>query len=191
MTAAALPRSLDNTVDVETPEQVVFSYSLAGVGSRALAAFVDYMICFALLMGVIIMTSLVFTGAIARTGAAALSAWGGAFLILAQFAILWGYYVLFEGLNDGRTPGKKWLGLRVVEDGGFSVSFAASAARNLARIIDMQPVFFYAVGLISVVASKRGKRIGDMIAGTIVVRERHVGRWCRGADGVAHAAHRR
>lgn len=166
------PRSLDNTVSVETPEQVVFSYSLAGIGSRSLAAFIDFMLCILTLIGVIILLSLVLGGGVWRSAGAAMAAWGAAVLVIAQFAVVWGYYVLFEGLNDGRTPGKKWLGLRVVQDGGFSVSFAASAIRNLARIIDLQPGIFSAIGLISIAASKQGKRTGDMLAGTIVVRER-------------------
>jgi uncharacterized membrane protein SpoIIM required for sporulation len=93
-------------------------------------------------------------------------------VILISFAIQWGYYVLFEALWDGQTLGKRRLGIRVVQDGGYSVSFAASAVRNIARVVDMQPVFFYSVGIVSAAVSKSGKRLGDMMAGTIVVRER-------------------
>ena len=88
-----------------------------------------------------------------------------------QFAILWGYYLLCEGLFDGRTLGKRLLGLRAVRDGGYSVGFAASAVRNLMRIVDLQPVFTYLVGIAGIAISKSGKRLGDVVAGTIVVRE--------------------
>jgi uncharacterized membrane protein SpoIIM required for sporulation/uncharacterized RDD family membrane protein YckC len=171
-TARALPRGLDATVDVETPEQVVLSYSLAGVGSRALAAIVDYAICFALMFTTVLVGALLARSGLARVLGNASDPWFSAVLVIVQFLIIWGYYVLFEGLNDGQTPGKKWLGLRVVQDGGFSVSFGASAVRNLLRAVDQQPVFLYTVGLIGVAASKQGKRVGDVLAGTIVVRER-------------------
>jgi uncharacterized membrane protein SpoIIM required for sporulation len=95
-------------------------------------------------------------------------------VVLAQFLILWGYYVLWEGLADGQTPGKRYMRLRVVSDGGYSVSFAGSAIRNLVRIVDMQPVFTYGVGIASIVATKQGKRLGDLAAGTLVVREQLV-----------------
>ena len=101
-------------------------------------------------------------------------AWAVAVVVLMQFAVLWGYYVLFEALADGRTPGKRLQRLRVVRDGGYSVTFGASAVRNLMRIVDMQPVLMYGVGMVSVLVSKSGKRLGDMAAGTIVVKEEFV-----------------
>jgi uncharacterized membrane protein SpoIIM required for sporulation/uncharacterized RDD family membrane protein YckC len=100
--------------------------------------------------------------------------WAVALLMLVQFAAQWGYYVLFEALWDGQTPGKRWLGLRVVQDGGYSTSFPASAARNIARALDLQPFFTYIVGLTAIAVSRTGKRAGDHLAGTIVVRERIV-----------------
>ena len=81
--------------------------------------------------------------------------------------------MLFEAIWDGQTPGKRRLGIRVVQDGGYSVSFAASAVRNLARMIDMLPGM-YAIGIASAALSKSGKRLGDMLAGTIVVQEKLV-----------------
>ena len=163
-------QTLEQTVDVETPEQVVFSYTVAGIGSRAAAAIIDYLICFVLFIGI---SLLVWLPVRAVRGSAS-GAWVMAMLVIAQFVITWGYYVLFEGLADGQTPGKRRLGLRVVQDGGYSVTFAASAVRNLLRIIDLQPVFTYGVGIFSAALSKSGKRLGDVLAGTIVVRERVV-----------------
>ena len=99
------------------------------------------------------------------------TAWAVAVMIIMQFVVLWGYYLLFEGLRDGQTPGKRMLGLRAVRDGGYSVGFSASAIRNLLRFVDLQPLFTYLVGITSVAVSKSGKRLGDLVAGTIVVRE--------------------
>jgi uncharacterized membrane protein SpoIIM required for sporulation/uncharacterized RDD family membrane protein YckC len=162
---------LAQTVDIETPELVVLSYTLAGVGSRAYAALIDYLICFAFL---VLITIGIMTFA-SRGGAGitrdASVAWAFAMIVVLQFVVLWGYYVLFEALADGQTPGKRSQHLRVVRDGGYSVTFGASAIRNLVRIVDMQPIFMYGVGITSVIISKTGKRLGDMAAGTIVVKE--------------------
>jgi uncharacterized membrane protein SpoIIM required for sporulation len=166
-------QSLSQTVDVETPELVVLSYTVAGLGSRVYAGAIDLLICVVLFVTVLL--ALVFLGATASImrpmQSAPSTAWVTAVLILAQFTILWGYYVLFEGLRDGQTPGKRAVGLRVVRDGGYSVGFASSAARNLMRIIDSQPFFTYLFGMAGVALSKSGKRLGDVVAGTLVVRE--------------------
>jgi uncharacterized membrane protein SpoIIM required for sporulation/uncharacterized RDD family membrane protein YckC len=169
MTAPA-PARLSNTVEVETPELVVLSYTIAGVGSRAYAAIIDYTICFiAVIVADIGITVFVAkTGGLVRNASASLAI---SMIVLIQFAVLWGYYVLFEALADGRTPGKRLQRLRVVRDGGYSVTFGASAVRNLMRIVDMQPIVLYGVGMLSVLISKSGKRLGDMAAGTIVVKE--------------------
>src|SRR5688572_13276149 len=109
---------LDQTVQVETPEQVAFSYSIAGVGSRAAAAIMDYLLCLA--PGALLATFLMPLFARSENGEprSELGLWLMAFLILAQFAALWSYYVIFEALFDGQTPGKRRMGLRVVQDGG-------------------------------------------------------------------------
>src|SRR5947208_527965 len=162
--------SLEQTVDVETPELVVLTYSVAGIGSRAMAAMTDLLIVVAafLLVGIAAL-ALRLTRGFVCVGVS--STWGTALLVLAQFALLWGYYVLFEGLMDGQTPGKRFHRIRVVREGGYSVTFGVSAVRNLIRVIDMQPLFFYLVGMGSVLLTKRGRRLGDLVAGTLVVRE--------------------
>lgn len=120
---------------------------------------------------------------------AASSAWSIALIILVQFTVLWGYYVIFEALADGQTPGKRSQRLRVVRDGGYSITFGASAVRNFVRFVDMQPLVLYAVGMLSVILSKHGKRLGDMVAGTLVVREDLVQQPAPGSTGeVAPAA---
>ena len=96
---------------------------------------------------------------------------GGGRVTIAQFIIVWGYYVVFEGIWDGQTPGKRIMKLRVVRDGGYSVTFAASAVRNLVRVLDAQPGFLYLVGIITAMLSSSRKRIGDIVAGTFVIKE--------------------
>ncbi|HEY9427756.1 MAG TPA: stage II sporulation protein M [Gemmatimonadaceae bacterium] len=169
----------EQQVDIETPEQVVVSYTIAGIGARSAAALIDYAT-----IGVAIVVLWVLLIMLARaispgadqtadtTAAQSSGAWAASLVVLTTFALQWGYYVLFEALWDGQTPGKRRLGIRVVQDGGYSVSFAASAVRNIARVVDMQPGLLYSVGIVSAVSSRSGKRLGDMMAGTIVVRER-------------------
>lgn len=175
--APLAPRGFEQHVEVETPEQVVFSYTVAGIGSRAAAALIDFAICVAAFIAIAILVGLALHalgGAAGRAATVEDGGWLFAIVIVAQFAVLWGYYVLFEGLADGQTPGKRRMGLRVVQDGGYSVSFAASAVRNLVRVIDMQPGIAYGVGIVSAAVSRSGKRLGDYAAGTYVVRERVV-----------------
>lgn len=165
--------TLERRIDIETPEQTVLSYTIAGVGSRAAAALVDYFNIITAELAIF----MAFAGIAPIFGARVPSiqklsgGWAVALLIILAFALQWGYFVFFEGIWDGQTPGKHWLGIRVVQDGGYSVSFAASASRNLVRFIDMQPGILYGVGLVSISISKSGKRLGDIVAGTVVVRE--------------------
>jgi uncharacterized membrane protein SpoIIM required for sporulation/uncharacterized RDD family membrane protein YckC len=167
------PVSLERRVEIETPEQTVLSYTLAGVGSRASAAIVDLLMIVLVELAITILlaeSSSVFHGR--SSGVQRMSsAWVIAVVGLVGFALLWGYYVFFEAIWDGQTPGKRWLNIRVVQDGGYSVSFGASAVRNLVRLVDIQPTPVYGIGLVSMIISKSGKRLGDIAAGTIVVHE--------------------
>jgi uncharacterized RDD family membrane protein YckC/uncharacterized membrane protein SpoIIM required for sporulation len=163
--AAATYASLDQHIDVETPEQVMLSYTVAGIGSRAVAALIDYGICITLFVAMWIVLE-------SFSGHRSSAPWVTVLLIVFAFGVTWGYYVLFEALWDGQTPGKRRMGLRVVRDGGFSITFSASAVRNLVRFVDMQPGVFYGLGILSAVLSRSGKRLGDYAAGTFVVRER-------------------
>ena len=172
--AVAMQETLAQTVDVETPELVVLSYTIAGLGSRLGAALIDLAITALLFIAVVVAAALLSPERSLlsiENRAAPSTAWALAILVIMQFAILWGYYLLFEGLRDGQTPGKRVFRLRAVRDGGYSVGFAASAVRNLMRIVDLQPLFTYVVGIASIVFSRSGKRLGDIVAGTIVVRE--------------------
>jgi uncharacterized membrane protein SpoIIM required for sporulation/uncharacterized RDD family membrane protein YckC len=163
---------LGDRVEVETPELVIVSYDLAGVGSRVVAALIDVLICVLAIIGVVVLAFMAFPdGVVQGTSPDVFLGWALAILIFAQFAVLWGYYVLCEALADGRTVGKRVMRLRVVRDGGLSVTFGASAVRNLLRLIDMQPGFTYGVGILTMILNKQGKRLGDIVGGTLVVRE--------------------
>jgi uncharacterized membrane protein SpoIIM required for sporulation/uncharacterized RDD family membrane protein YckC len=146
----------------------MLSYTIAGIGSRSAAALIDTVLWLGLYL-LILAAQSAFTGHLAGG-----SSWARAVLGLIGFVIFWAYFVLFEGLWDGQTPGKRRLGLRVVRDGGYSVGFAASAVRNLVRVVDMQPIITYGVGIVCAVLSPTGKRLGDYAAGTMVVRERAI-----------------
>jgi uncharacterized membrane protein SpoIIM required for sporulation/uncharacterized RDD family membrane protein YckC len=166
--------SLERRVEIETPEQTILSYTVAGVGSRTAAALVDLVIIIVGQLSIFLVIAEISSVFDSRTSAAQKlsGGWVTAIGLLFSFALIWGYYVMFEGIWDGQTPGKRMLGIRVVQDGGYSVSFGASAVRNLLRFVDMQPGILYAIGLVSVTISKSGKRLGDIVAGTFVVHER-------------------
>jgi uncharacterized membrane protein SpoIIM required for sporulation/uncharacterized RDD family membrane protein YckC len=152
---------------VETPEHVELQFDLAGVGSRTAAAMLDLVI-----LGVLgtlfwaLIAQMISTGNLAGTWAAALA------FLLSAFA-LFIYYVLFEGLNGGRTPGKVALGIRVVMDTGRPVTLTAAAVRNLLRLIDFFfPLAPFVPGMLAIFISRSNKRLGDHAAGTVVVRDR-------------------
>jgi uncharacterized RDD family membrane protein YckC len=153
----------EDRISIPTPEGVELELVLAGVGSRLVSSIVD-----GLLKAVILLALFIVSGVFAPDE----SGFFLALLIIAAFVVFWGYDVAFETLGSGRTPGKRAAGLRVVRLGGEPVGFLASAVRNLLRIIDMQPGFLYAVGAVTILFSQRNQRLGDLAAGTLVVRER-------------------
>ena len=160
MTAPETRVALDNTVEVETPEHVHFRYRVAGPVRRMCAYLLDLLI-----RGVVLLVvSLILM--VAMSGSQAV---GGVVLVLA-FVLEWGYYVLFETIAGGRTIGKRALSLRVVKEGGYPIGFIDSVLRNLLRGADILP-FFYVVGLFAMAGDSRFRRIGDRVAGTLVVVE--------------------
>jgi uncharacterized membrane protein SpoIIM required for sporulation/uncharacterized RDD family membrane protein YckC len=159
----------DRHVEVETPEHVAVSYALAGPGSRFAAFLIDAAILFGVLIALLFaLVLLVRSGLPLPLLPATL-----AIVLLAMFAVVWGYFVYFEGFRDGQTPGKKKVGLRVVHEGGFPLTVRGAAIRNLLRLIDIQPIPSWLVGGAFIVLHPRAQRLGDMAAGTIVVRETH------------------
>jgi uncharacterized RDD family membrane protein YckC len=157
---------------VLTPERVSLQYDIAGVGSRCAAALVDTIIQFISLSVVLIGLA----AALAATqGPGDFGTRGsGALLIglfaLAIFLVTSGYFMLFEIVWSGQTPGKRLVGLRVMRENGYPIRPIDAVIRNLVRIVDWLPGV-YGVGVLTMLLNKRSKRLGDFASGTIVVRE--------------------
>src|SRR3712207_4966560 len=162
----------DETLVIETPERVPLHFALASTGNRFLACAFDHFLQ-VLVIGCLFLSVMWWVG-FADVGSWAMNApkWVLALMIVAAFALWSGYFVLFEWWWSGQTPGKRWLRLRVIREDRRPVTFWEAAARNLVRILDMEPFPFYSVGLVSVFVSRRDQRLGDLVAGTVVVRER-------------------
>lgn len=169
LTAAPAPALADRQVTIETPEHVAFEFELADLGSRFVALLIDGLIILGGLLVLFVGTPLLAN----RLGIDFGLPWGFAAVILASFALTWGYFVYFEGLRDGQTPGKWAMGIRAIHDGGYPLTLRGAAVRNLLRMIDIQPVPSWLVGGLAMLIHPRTKRLGDLAAGTIVVRERH------------------
>ncbi len=166
---------MTNTNDIlkiDTPENVTFDYDVAGIGSRFLAALVDtalILILQGVIIGTLILLVTLFSDGDLFDGA--LSAWILAGLGLISFIFLWGYYIFFEILWNGQTPGKRWVGLRVIRMDGTPITASEAIIRNLVRIIDFLPTA-YGVGVVTMFVNANSRRVGDFAAGTIVVHER-------------------
>jgi uncharacterized membrane protein SpoIIM required for sporulation/uncharacterized RDD family membrane protein YckC len=170
MTVAPDPL-FDRHVQVETPEHVAVGYELADLGSRCAALLLDLLILVGILLGTWLIGIALLAGLSSGAGGAALSL-GLSVLILVGFVLLWGYFIYFEGLRDGQTPGKRALGLRVIQDGGYPVGLREALVRNLLRLIDVMPPPTWLLGAAVMMLHPRTKRVGDLVAGTVVVRER-------------------
>ena len=151
-------------LEVETADHVVLRYDLAGGGNRGFAALVDFVLATLIFIGAFYVFNL-FAGAV---GFFAASPFFGIALLL-TFAIAWSYFILLEWLGNGQTIGKRMFGLRVIADDGAPAGFIAILVRNLIRVVDFLPGF-YGFGLLAIVVSPRSQRLGDMAAGTFVVR---------------------
>lgn len=160
---------MDRTLEVRTPESIAFSYELAGVGSRFLAVAIDLAIQLALLLLLVWGVSAGHVHAPRGGGSLMYNLWLAGWVML-LFLVFNGYFMFFETLWNGQTPGKRLLGIRVVRDGGYPVDFMASLIRNLIRLGEMA-IGFYAISAVVAVLSPLNKRIGDLAAGTIVIRE--------------------
>lgn len=152
---------------IDTPEQVHLEFVLAGVGSRFMAAFLDTLIQAALYF-VLFLVGLAF----AFTGRAFSDSpkWALAVVIFVFFLINWGYYAGFEIFWKGQTPGKRWAGIRVIKDSGRPINAFEAIARNLVRAVDWLPGL-YGVGVVTMLLNAKHRRLGDFVAGTLVVHE--------------------
>ena len=158
-------------LDVDTPERVALQLPVAGIGHRCLAYLADLLLLFFFwVVAYFVFTLLVSDvlgffqglGGLART-----------LLVVGLFATQWVYWTASEVLMEGQTPGKRLVGLRVVRTDGSPVGGLECAVRNLARLVDALPVF-YAVGCLSVLFTRQHRRLGDLLAGTLLVREERI-----------------
>ena len=170
----------EETLVIETPERVPLAFALASIGNRFLAAAIDHFIQY-FSIGVVIwifLTAAGFggeeTGVIDEIRREA-PKWMIAIMIFLLFLLFAGYFIFFEWLWDGQTPGKRLLKLRVIREDGRPITLWEAIARNLLRVFDAIPGFLlpiYSVGLIVIFLSSRDQRVGDIFAGTVVIRER-------------------
>jgi uncharacterized RDD family membrane protein YckC len=170
----------EETLIIETPERVQLAFALASIGNRFLAVLIDHFIQYMAILivawsfvswsGIVDMNSIERDELLAQ-----MSKWTIALMILILFLIFAGYFIFFEWLWNGQTPGKRLMKLRVIREDGRPITLWEAVARNLLRIFDAVPGFFipiYSIGLVSIFLSNRDQRIGDMFSGTVVIRER-------------------
>ena len=163
----------DPALSIETPERVLLTLDVAGLGTRALAYLVDAFLLFLFWVTVLFALSIVRTQGLSFADFQALQAVVQAAIVLGVFFLQWGYWTFLETLWGGRSPGKRALRIRVVKLEGSPETFSDAALRNLGRVVDFLPVF-YAAGLTAMMVSPRSRRLGDLLAGTVVIRERVV-----------------
>ena len=141
---------LDDELVIETPERVELHYVLANVGNRFLAAAIDHLIQASAIFIVIVIAGAFSDWRLFNS----MGVWAAALTVLAIFAIYWGYFVAFETLWSGQTPGKRIMRLRVVREDGRPVRFFEVFVRNLLRVaVDFQPLPSYAIGVVSIIFS--------------------------------------
>ena len=158
----------DSDLVVATPERVSFDYQVAGLGTRAIAQLLDLLIVLVILAAVYFVA---IAASLAGAAAATLIA------VIGSFVVIFGYFFVSEALWSGQTVGKKAFRLRAVGDRGEPLTFGQAGIRNIVRIVDFLP-YAYGVGLIVLFVNGKGKRLGDLAAGTIVVKDSdHVSLW--------------
>jgi uncharacterized RDD family membrane protein YckC len=148
--------------EVLTTEKVPFTYRVAGLGARFFAWLLDALCIAAFYLAGACFASLLPSRYGERSGLA------GALILIWVFCLTWGYFLFFEWLWSGQTPGKRLVGLRVIQWRGTAISFYQAAVRNLLRAVDSLP-FFYALGFLVAWGNRENRRLGDLAAGTLVV----------------------
>jgi uncharacterized RDD family membrane protein YckC len=157
--------AIDTDTEIETPEYVRFRYRTAGPTRRILAYTLDLIV-----RGAVMLVAALAFGMSRVLDEKDLGEAASGLLLLVVFVVEWGYYVLFETMWDGKTPGKQALGLRVVKEEGYPIRFVDSVLRNLLRAADFLPMA-YATGFVVMAGDRRFRRLGDRVAGTMVVVE--------------------
>ncbi len=163
---------LDTDTIVEAPEHIVFRYVVAGPGRRAVAHIIDLCVCYGSLLVLSFCVIMTFAGLEVIAGwrspiGGSLAGAGMGVVLVIAFAAQWLYSFLWEGFT-GRSPGKIALGLRVVMVSGQPIGFGAAALRNVLRAADVLPGT-YLVGVAAMALNRRFQRLGDLVAGTMVI----------------------
>ncbi len=171
----------DNLLKIDTPENVTFDYDIAGIGSRFLAALIDTTIII-LLQIILFGSAMLIASIISDIVSEAFVGWLIAIAGIVSFLFFWGYYIFFEILWNGQTPGKRRIGLRVIRVDGTPVAPTEVVIRNLVRMIDFMP-FAYGIGVVTMFINSDARRVGDLAAGTLVVHDRAV----KGLDDLSPA----
>jgi uncharacterized RDD family membrane protein YckC len=157
-------------LNIDTPELVDIELPLAGIGSRFIALLVDTVIWTAGFVMLLIVVTIIIASF--RLASSISGKWIAVLILSSIFLLNLGYFALFEAFGNGQTPGKRIARIRVIQRSGRAIGLFESMARNLVRYIDMQPVPIYAVGVISMFVTRQHQRLGDLVAGTLVVRDR-------------------
>jgi uncharacterized RDD family membrane protein YckC len=162
-------------LNIATPELVAIEFPLAGLGSRFVAILLDYLlqgltVSFLILVLVVLLPGQAGSN-LAQSGDGVSTKWTIAIMIAIPFLLVWGYFTLFEAFWRGQTPGKRIMKIRVIQQTGRPISLFESMGRNLLRFVDWLPAF-YCIGVISLFVTRRQQRLGDLIAGSLVVHER-------------------
>jgi uncharacterized RDD family membrane protein YckC len=162
---------INDQLNIETPELVSIEMPIAGIGSRFVALLVDYLIWLAAIIALFILAAIILPALHAFGGVSA--NWAAGIFLLILFLFHWGYFALFEAFGNGRTPGKRVMKIHVMHRSGRAITFVESLARNLVRAIDYLPSF-YVAGVVTMFLNRQNQRLGDMVAGTLVVRDREI-----------------
>lgn len=157
--------SPEEFLNIDTPENVVFGYEIVGIGSRFIAGLIDNLIIF-IVLGIFTLVLVAIGNSASETMRGILVAIG----ILISFIFFWGYYIYFEVRKNGRSPGKEFAHIRVIRQDGTPITLTESIVRNLVRIIDFFPGG-YGLGIVTMFIDGQSRRLGDIIAGTVVVRD--------------------
>lgn len=155
---------------IDTPEQIALELPLAGIGSRFLAIAIDTLIQFVLYL----ITAIIFVFTLPLGSSVFMflpRLVGPAMAIFIGFAIYWGYFAIFEIFWKGQTPGKRFAGIRVIKESGRPINVFEAIGRNLMRAVDGLPGI-YGVGLVCMMCNRQSRRLGDFVAGTVVVHEK-------------------
>jgi uncharacterized RDD family membrane protein YckC len=161
--------TLDRDLNIRTAEHVGISYELAGVGNRILAALLDFAFIVLITIGLAIGAFLLIQGLVLVPGVASIAS--ALLIVFLGLVVPFSYWVVLEAVWNGQTLGKRMVGIRVLRDDGAPVGFFAVATRGILRVLDLVPILL-PIDLVLMVATRKGQRLGDIVAGTVVVKAR-------------------